>query len=137
MSAKKRSSRGERIVGYIVAIIVNAAMWYVAQNVLRWDWPFITVSFARVLPALRLSLTVSIIGNVIFMVFDARWFKAIVEAVMNAVAIYAAYTLFRVFPFEFRTSFFDWAVKLALIGGMVGLAIATVVGLVTGFLTKE
>lgn len=125
------------MVGYIVVIIVNAIMWYVAHNVVRWDWPFITGSFARVLPALRLSLAASTIGNALFLVFDARWFRAIVEVVMNALAIYATYTVFRVFPFDFATPLLYWAVKIASVVAMVGLAIATVVNLVRALLSRQ
>ena len=122
------SSQGTRRFGYVVAIAVNAAMLYIAQNILAWDvLPWLTAEWEEVLPIISFSLTVSILVNLIYVAYDAPWFKSLTQVIMAAIAMAATIRLLRVFPFDFSAYEFNWAfvaravLVLALVGITIGL----------------
>lgn len=47
---KRRQSKLFRILGYIVAIVVNVIMLIFVNNILEFDWDFIKSSFSECLP---------------------------------------------------------------------------------------
>jgi len=122
------SSSGTRRFGYVVAIAVNAAMLYVAHNVLAWDvLPWLTAEWEEVLPIVSFSLMVSILVNLIYVAYDAPWFKSLTQAFMAGIALAATIQIFRVFPFDFSAYEFNWAfvaravLVLALVGITLGM----------------
>ncbi len=133
-AAKDRvTGRGGRRVGYVFAIVINAAMIYVANNLLRWDLiPVLTDDFDRVLPAINLSLAVTIVVNVLRFAYDAPWFTRVTEIISLAFSIAAALRLYRIFPLDFDQHSVVWEslIRLVLIVAIVGSAIAIVVQLV-------
>jgi len=130
MSSRKQPPRGARSTGYVIAIIVTAVMWYVTHNLLDWNVPFITERFVAVLPALEASLGATMIANMLFIAFDPRWLRALVQAGLNILSLYVLYMLYQVFPFDFGVDTFNWLVRLGLIVAMLGVVIGTVVELV-------
>lgn len=137
MSSRKRPPRGARITGYIVAIIVNAVMWFIAHNLLNWNVPFITERFVAVLPALEASLGATMIANVLFIAFDPRWFRALAQAGLNVISLYVVYMFYQVFPFDFGVDTFNWLVRLGLIATLIAVVIGTIVELVQAFSGRE
>ena len=137
MSSRKRAPRGARITGYVIAIIVNAVMWYIAHNVLNWNVPFITERFVAVLPAMEASLGATMIANVLFIAFDPRWFRSLAQAGLNVLSLYVAYMLYTVFPFDFGVDTFNWLVRLGLIATAIAMVIGTIVELVRTFSGRD
>lgn len=121
-------------VGYAVAVLLNAAVLFAVNVWPGWDIvPFLTDDFTQVLGLLNVSLVVSIVSNVVFIATSASWVRPLGDLVTTCIGIAVMTRMLRVFPFAFDSAAFDWPalVRIALIVGLVGAAIAVVVQLVT------
>lgn len=121
----------ERRVGYGAAIIVNAILLFVARNLLDWDvLPFLTDEYNRVLPAITLTLVVTIAVNVLRLGYSPRWFVIVTDAVATIFGLYASVRMFQVFPFDFSSYDLRWdllvrALLIIAIGGsLIALLVA-------------
>jgi hypothetical protein len=112
--------------GYGVAIIINLAMLVVVQNIFEWGWlPFLTEKFAEVVPWISLSLIVSIGANLMYEFDDTPMVKSVGQILTNLISIFVTYLIFKVFPFDFSSYVFNWAliVRIVLILAMGGAGI--------------
>ncbi len=119
-----------RRFGYLVAIVANAVMLYLAHHLLAWGWPrFLTDDFEQLLPIVTVSFVAGMVANAAFICFDAAWFKSLANIVTSAISFVVALRTFQVFPFDFSGYDHDWSwlVRLVLVVGMVGAAISVVV----------
>jgi hypothetical protein len=126
----RRPGTGVARVGYSTAIAVNLVMLVITQNILEWGWvPFLTGDFALVEPWISLSLTASIIVNVIYQFDDGPAVKAIGQILVNVLSAYVTVQVLTVFPFDFSAYGFDWEVvaRVVLILAAVGAGIGAVV----------
>jgi hypothetical protein len=122
-----------RRVGYSVGIVVNTVLLY-AINV----WPswrsltFVTDDAEQLLPLLNASLTVGIIANAIYIVFDRKWVKALGDLITVGISLVLLVSIWQVFPFAFNNPSIDWAtiVRVVLGVSIFGCVIALVVQLV-------
>ena len=117
----------------MVAIAVNVALLNAANNLLAWDiFPFLTNDFERVLPILNVSLGAAIVVNLIYLDFDARWFKSLTQMGLLTISLVVTVRLYQVFPFDFSAYEFGWksVAQWALILAMVGVGIGVVAELV-------
>jgi hypothetical protein len=115
-----------RRFGYGVAVVINLVMLIVVQNILAWGWvPFLTDEFAQVVPWISLSLVVSIVANLVYQFDDSRLVKSTGQILTNLISIFVSYQVLVVFPFDFSTYDFNWAliVRIVLILAMVGAGI--------------
>ena len=120
-------------VGYVIAIVINAALLVVVNNLLAWGWiSWLTDEFEEVLPLLNLSLTATILVNVVYLAYDAAWFKSISELGLLVISLAVTIRLYQVFPFDFSAYAADWALlaRTVLIIAMVGVGIAMIVQVV-------
>jgi hypothetical protein len=130
---KPGPSAATRRFGYMVAIVVNVFLLIAANNLLAWDiLPFLTNDFERVLPILNVSLGAAIAVNLIYLGFDAAWFKALTQIGLLVISLAATIRLYQVFPFDFSAYEFGWesVAEWALILAMVGVGIGVVAELV-------
>jgi hypothetical protein len=89
-------------VGYVIAVIVNAVMLVVAMNILEWGWlPFLTAEFAEVVPWISLSLTLTILANLINLFDDDPLVRSAGQIVVNITSAVATFRMWQVFPFDF------------------------------------
>lgn len=138
MARKERPGAGTRRVGYVVAVLINAAMLVLVNRWPGWDAiPFLTDDTPRVLDLVNLSLIVSIVANVLFVVADPPWFKALGDIVTTGVGLAAVLRVWQVFPFDFGDSSIPWGTltRVVLIVAAVGSAIGIMTAasrLVTG-----
>jgi len=131
-TASKGPAVGDRRVGYVVAVLVNAAVLYAVNVWPGWQaLPFLTEDMRLVLGLVNASMLVSIVANMV--VADPRWLKALGDIVTTAVGIAALVRMWQVFPFDFSGSSFDWAlvVRVAMGVAIGGSAIALVVAFVS------
>ena len=127
----KREQKSE----YFVAIIFNLIFFYIVNNLLNWQVYFITNSFNEVLWIINLSIIITIIGNILLLLYSPERFRHIMKIILNIVAFIAVYFVYIVFPFNFYNSFYDWGFSILLILAMIGIIIAIIVEiylLVTG-----
>jgi hypothetical protein len=128
---KPVKSRRRRRIDYLVTIIVNAILIYIANNLLVWEAQFLKHEWSNVLPAVNLTLGVALVINILFLFYDGRVFYFIFRTVSDIISIYATYRVWRIFPFDFH-GFFElgWlnpVMKIVLPFAIFGIAVAIVV----------
>ena len=119
-----------RRFGYAVAVLVGAALLYLINVWPGWQvLPFLTQDTAQLLGIVNLSLIVGILVNLVNLLFDATWFKALGDLITLGIGMAVLVQIWQVFPFEFGGSSFDWAllVRWVLVLAMVGTAIGIIV----------
>ena len=134
---KRRQSKLFRILGYIVAIVVNVIMLIFVNNILEFDWDFIKSSFSECLPWIVFSIWVTIIINIIYIFFDKKWFKNLLEAISLIISLIVAWKVYTVFPFDFSIlgSFdFNFWARIAMICAMIGMIVGLIANIVKFFI---
>jgi hypothetical protein len=115
--------------GYLVAIVVNAVMLVIVQNILEWGWlGFLTPEFDDLVPLVSFSLGFSVLVNLVYLSNDAPRVRATGDIGMNLVSLLVTYQIYQVFPFDFTAYEFNWAVmaRVVLILAMVGCGIGII-----------
>lgn len=131
---KKRPSVGMRRFGYLVAIAVNVGLIFLINEWPGWgSVPFLTEDTETVIPLLNAALVISIVANAIYVIADPRWLRALGDAVTATVSFIVILVVLRVFPFDFSTYSFDWAmlVQVMLGVGLIGCLVGVIASLVT------
>jgi hypothetical protein len=127
MSENKMSSSARQF-GYIISILVNILLIYIANNILNWNISLITKDFAKCLWAINLSLGVTIFINFIFIFFDRKWFKNLMQAFGNVFAFISGFVFWRVFPLNLTESMAR-LVNFALIISLGAIVLSTMIEL--------
>lgn len=136
LTEERRSRRPTRQAGYVVAIVVNALLLWVANNLLAWGWfSWLTEDFTEVLPALNASLIVTIVAYALYVAYDGEWFRALGDIVTGVYSLLAGIAMWRVFPFDFSAYAFDWSLmaRFAIGIGLFGVSVAILVNVVKLF----
>lgn len=124
-----RTSRGTRQVGYVVAVVVNAVVLFIVNNLLGWDLlPWLTDEFQELLPLISLSIVVNIVVYAIYLAYDTPWFKSLTQIGTAAIGLAVAIRTWQVFPFDFSAYSFNWeaVTRVVLIIATVGICIGIV-----------
>ncbi len=119
-----------RRAGYIGEAAVAAVLLYFISSSLIWTLlPFLTESFVAPRAVMQLSLLASMVANLTFVVVDFGWFRHLVKVGLSVLAFAATYSLLTVFPFAFDNVGIEEIVRICLVVGLFGIAIAAVVEL--------
>jgi hypothetical protein len=122
-----------RGAGYLVAIVVNLILLYVANNLLEWSLvPFLTDEFGQVLWFINVSLLATILVNFVYLVYDPAWFKSLCQIGLGAISLVVSIRMYQVFPFDFSAYQFNWTLtaRIVMIAAIVGVALGIVVEIV-------
>jgi hypothetical protein len=122
LSKDKEKDRSE----FIAAIIINIILWFIVNNLLNWNLSFISPTFIQVQGIIYLLITTTILINIIFLFYQATWFRNLLKMITDILGILVAYTLLVVFPFilnEVLALVLTILLILAIIGGIIGLII--------------
>jgi hypothetical protein len=117
---KEKSKKSD----YIISIIFNLILLYVFNNLLNWHVYFVTNALNSVLWIINLSIIATIIINTLLLFYDPEWFRHVMKIILNIFAFIAVYFLYNAFPFNFNNIYINWGLKILLIVGMIGIAIA-------------
>lgn len=131
--AAGRGDAGRR-AGYVASVLVNGLILFLTNEHPGWQTlPFLTPAFADVLPLINASIVANLVANAVFVVYDGRRLKALLQLVLAGFSLAVSVQLLSVFPFDFGTGGFPWAgvLRVLLVIGVIGSAIAIVVSLVT------
>ena len=138
MATAQRSALGRKS-GYLVGIVVDVVLLYLANRRPGWDAvPFLTVETIRVLGWVNASLVAGLVTNAVYLAVDPPRLKAVGDLVVNGIGLYALVRIWQVFPFTFPDDSsvpWDPIARAVLVVGMTGTVIAllvAVVRLVTG-----
>jgi hypothetical protein len=128
-----------RKIGYVVSIIIMFVILYLIRNWDRWNLYFLTNDFSKCLFYIELSIYVTIAANVIFIFYDNRWFKHLMQAVTNVFGALSLIMIYVIFPISLENeTWLKWIhIGLLIAAGLT--AIAIIVDLVKGirYLVRE
>jgi uncharacterized integral membrane protein len=124
-SPGKSHSPVARKAGYIVAIAVMILLIYILRNVRSWGLTFLTEDFGKCLIYIELSIYVSIIAQALFIFYDNRWFKHLVQGITNIAGAVALIMIYVIFPFDIEDV--NW-IKWIKIGILIvfGITVITI-----------
>ena len=132
---KKQQGKG----GFIAAIIVNLVLLFIFNSLMNWHLTaqYLTSDYSGVLWAINLSIGLTIIANIIYLVYDKGWFRHLSQIILSVVALFVVFLIYSVFPFAFETASWSHWVKITLIIIMAGIGIAIIVELFKLILRKD
>ena len=127
---KARPSRAARRFGYVVAIVLNAAMLYAINVWPGWDVvPFLTDDTVDVLEVVNASIVATMAANLVYVFRDPPRVKALGDVVTTVVGLVAMVVIWRVFPLDLSSGW-ETVARALLAIGIVGSGIAIVTGIV-------
>lgn len=128
MEKNTQPTAGRRF-GYIISILVNFAVMYVVNNLPNWHVPFLNDRFVECLWAINLSISASIFIYCIFLFYDPRWFKSLMQALANAFSFISTYVFWRVFPLDLSENMARIVnIVIMIILGLIFLSIIIEIG---------
>ena len=122
----------EQRVGYLIAAGINVVAWYAINVWPGWAIaPFLTPDTPQVLGVVNAAIVTAIVSNLVYLVYDPRWVRALGDLVSAAVALAALVQLWLVFPFAFEDPT-PWALvtRTALVVGIGGCGVSILVQLI-------
>ena len=119
----KPQKSGFRKAGYIVTIIIMFIMIYVLRHLREWGLTFLTEEFEKCLFYIELAIYVTIGANILFIIYDSRWFRHLVGVVVNAANALSTIMIYVIFPFAIENA--NW-IKWLKIGILVVFAITVI-----------
>ncbi|MGZ4494658.1 MAG: hypothetical protein ACXVWU_08165 [Nocardioides sp.] len=134
VAAPRKPGLAARRTGYVIAAAINALVLYAANVWPGWEAvPFLTPDTRLVMGLVNASVLVGLVANLVYLVRDPRWLKALGDVLTTTVGLLAMVRIWRVFPFDFGGASFDWAlvVHWVLAVGIVGSAIGILVAAVS------
>jgi hypothetical protein len=130
---KPRPPIAARRLGYLIAAAINGVFLYLINVNPGWQAvPFLTEDTNYVLGLVNFSILATIAANLLYVIYDARWWRATGDLVTTGIGLIVLTRMWSVFPFDFSDSAFDWTflARLLLVIAMVGAIIGMVVQLV-------
>lgn len=128
---RQRPTVGTRRAGYVVAVLVNLIMLFAINVWPGWQvLPFLTAEITLVLWLINASIAVNVVANLVYLIGDPAWLKALGDMLTTAVGILALARLWQVFPFDFSSYAFDWSIVVhillgvGIIGSAIGIFVA-------------
>lgn len=143
-----RETRSGRITGYSFAIawsivflvflnFYNSYIAYYQYDGGQWNkFPLLTESFSQWLPIVTVALAASIIGNILLVIYDGRFFRQLIRIVLNLFSIMAVISLLTIFPFDFTvfpgdlTAILNPVITVFLVLIIIGTGVDTIVRLI-------
>jgi hypothetical protein len=129
-----RPGTATRRFGYVVAVLVNGALWYAVNQWPGWSAvPFLTPDTELVLAWVNASILVSLVANLVYLARDPRWLRALGDVATTSVGLVVLVRVWQVFPLDVDSDTSGWGLLArVLLGiGIVGSAI----GILTAFAT--
>ena len=122
--------RTARRLGYGISAAVNLVIAWVVNVWPGWEAvPFLDDATTEVLPLVNLSLLIGFVTNVVYMVADPPWLRALGHVLTAAVSVAVLVRTLRVFPFDFGASASTW--EPITRGVLIFLIVASILGLVS------
>jgi hypothetical protein len=128
--AHPRPHLAARKFGYLLAITLNAGFFYLINVEPGWQvLPFLTAETPQVLGLLNFSVIAAVVVNTVYLLYDARWCKAVGDFLLAVIGLAVLERIWRVFPFTST----GWPVLLIhalLVVAIVGTVASMIVNIV-------
>lgn len=129
----KRPTVRSRRAGYVIAVLVNAAMLFAVNRWPGWEsLPFLTDDTRLVMSIVNASIVVNLVANVVYLLRDPGWLKSGGDVVTLGVGLAALVRIWSVFPFDLGDEPLDWTLvvrillAIGIVGSIIGLVAAVV-----------
>jgi len=132
-SPGKSKISGGRKIGYIVAIVVMIVLIYILRHLREWGLTFLTEDFSKCLFYIELSIYISIIAQALFILYDNRWFKHLIQAITNIASGVALIMVYVIFPFAIEDGTWIKWIKIGILVLFGLTVISIIVELFKGF----
>ncbi len=123
-----------RRVGYAFTILFMVVFLVFINNIFKWHLPFIsqvlTSDFEKCLWALNLSLGASILGYFVFIFYDLKWFRHLMQAIFGGFSLVSTSVFLNIFPLDLPSSLIEQLVRWGLIFVLIATGISIIVELV-------
>jgi hypothetical protein len=128
-----------RKIGYIVVIIIMFIILYLVSNYERWHLNFLTADFDRCLIYIKLSIYATIGANILFILYDNRWFKHLAQVVTGITSALSLIMFYVIYPLNLHDETWNKWVRIGLLVIFGITLIGIIVDLIKGFryLVKE
>jgi hypothetical protein len=128
-----------RRIGYVVTIIIMIVILYLVQNWQRWNLQFLSSDFSRYLIYIELSIFVNIAANVLFILYDHRWFKLLIQALADIAGALSLIMFYVIFPIVLDSEKWIKWIKIGVIVLFILTLISILVNLIKGirYLVRE
>jgi hypothetical protein len=125
--ARGRSS-GSRIT-YLLAVVASAGLLYVVDRSPGWEHlGILTPAAAPIVPWVNALLVVTLASSIILLFVDSPGLRNLAVIAVSALAIWAAFRLLTVFPFDYdQVSGQGTVIRVVLAAIMIGGILAIVV----------
>lgn len=121
-------------VGYMIVIIFLIIFMVFINHLREWNLPFIntyiTPAYTSWLWAGNLSLSVAIFCNVLFLVFNPRWFHRLMEAIQGTFSLFSTVVFFNIFPLNLPSPLIEQYVRWGLIIAMALSVLAILINII-------
>jgi hypothetical protein len=125
-SPGKSHPPGARKIGYVVAIVVMIVLIYILRHLRQWGFDFLTDDFSKCLYYIELSIYISIAAQVLFIFYDNRWFKHIIQGLTSIAGAVALIMIYVIFPFTIEDgSWIRW-IKIGILI-LFGLTVISII----------
>jgi hypothetical protein len=119
-----------RRVGHAVAIAVDVVLLLLVNRSPGWQAvPFLTPDTEQVLGLVNASLAAGVVVNLVLLVADPAWLRALGEVVTTAVGLAALVAVWQVWPLDLTVAW-DLVARLAVGVGIMGSVIGIVAAVV-------
>lgn len=126
---KNKDAVGRKI-GYFVATIINIVALVVAFKLVEWNLKFITDDISAILGLVKFSIIMNIIANAVFIIYDGKIFKSLIQIFLNGVALILLWKMISVYPFNLREvvdiEWINMAFKIGLGVGVFGVVVGSI-----------
>lgn len=125
-SQGKPHPSGYRKFGYFAAIIVMIVLIYVLRHLRQWGFNFLTDDFSKCLYYIELSIYISIAAQVLFIFYDNRWFKHIIQGLTNIAGAVALIMFYVIFPLNIQSDVWTKWIKIGILI-IFGLSVISII----------
>ena len=128
--ARARPGPVSRRFGYLVGAAINALLLHLVNTNPGWEAvPFLTDATTEVLGLVNASITLTLVANVVYLVRDPAWLRALGDVVTTSVSVLAMVRIWQVWPVAFPAGTV-WdevarvVVAVSLVGGLVAIVVS-------------
>jgi hypothetical protein len=135
----KTHPSGARKVGYIFSIAFMILFIYILRHLRQWGVNVLTDDFSKCLYYIELSIYISIAAQVIFIFYDNRWFRHVIQGVTSIAGAVALIMVYVIFPFNFQNANWEKWIRIGILIIFILTVVSILVELIKGirYLIKE
>lgn len=128
-----------RKIGYVVVIIIMFVILYFVTNYEKWHLNFLTADFEKCLFYIELSIYATIGVNVLFVLYDHKWFKHLAQVVTGIASGLSVIMIYVIYPFAIYNDHWNKWIRIGLLIVFGITIIGIIVDLIKGlrYLVRE